>query len=113
MRLVTLMNGAEMLPDPIDLKKPSDKGFFQYRDLSPKVRFAWDENEVADTQRLLGLTDAEADVLPRLGRGVALWKVRQQTFIVDHRLGDREWGIIDTDHSMRASAEGFAQEARV
>ena len=82
-------------------------------DTETRVIYAQSESEVADTQRLLGLTEAEADVLPRLGRGVALWKVRQQTFIVDHRLGDREWGIIDTDHSMRASAEGFAQEARV
>jgi type IV secretory pathway VirB4 component len=82
-------------------------------DTETRVIYAQSEGEVADTQRLLGLTDAEADVLPRLGRGVALWKVRQQTFIVDHRLGDREWGIIDTDHSMRTSIENATEEARV
>ncbi|MEM8925392.1 MAG: ATP-binding protein [Actinomycetota bacterium] len=70
-------------------------------DTETRVVYAQSEGEVADTKRLLGLTDAEAGVLPRLGRGVALWKVRQQTFIVDHRVGDWEWEIIDTDQSMR------------
>jgi type IV secretory pathway VirB4 component len=70
-------------------------------DTETRVVYAQSDGEVADTRRLLGLTDAEAEILPRLGRGVALWKVRQQTFIVDHRVGDREWEIIDTDHSMR------------
>lgn len=74
-------------------------------DTETRVVYAQAEGEVADTKRLLGLTGAEADVLPRLGRGVALWKVRQQTFIVDHRVGDREWEIIDTDHSMRANLD--------
>lgn len=74
-------------------------------DTETRVVYAQSDGEVADTKRLLGLTDAEADVLPRLGRGVALWKVRQQTFIVDHRIGDHEWEIIDTDQSMRANLE--------
>jgi type IV secretory pathway VirB4 component len=74
-------------------------------DTETRVIYAQSEGEVADTKRLLGLTEAEAEVLPRLGRGVALWKVRQQTFIVDHRVGDHEWEIIDTDHSMRAHTD--------
>lgn len=85
-------------------------------DAETRVVYAQSEGEVADTKRLLGLTDAETAVLPRLGRGVALWKVRQQTFIVDHRIGDHEWEIIDTDHSMRASldaAEGRIDTAEV
>ncbi len=74
-------------------------------DTETRVVYAQSDGEVADTRRLLGLTDAEAEVLPRLGRGVALWKVRQQTFIVDHRIGDLEWDIIDTDQSMRANLD--------
>ncbi|MEM9130844.1 MAG: ATP-binding protein [Actinomycetota bacterium] len=74
-------------------------------DTETRVIYAQSDGEVADTKRLLGLTDAESDVLPRLGRGVALWKVRQQTFIVDHRVGEHEWEIIDTDQSMRANLD--------
>jgi type IV secretory pathway VirB4 component len=80
-------------------------------DTETRVVYAQSEGEVADTKRLLGLTDAEAEILPRLGRGVALWKVRQQTFIVDHRVGDREWDIIDTDQSMRADVDDRTREA--
>jgi len=36
--------------------------------------------------------------------------VRQQTFIVDHRVGDREWEIIDTDQSMRANLADRAED---
>lgn len=70
-------------------------------DTETRVVYAQADGEIADTARLLGLTDAEADVLNQLGRGVALWKVRQSTFIVDHRIGGREWDFVDTDHSMR------------
>jgi len=73
-------------------------------DTETRVVYAQSEGEVEDAARLLGLTDTEAELLPRLGRGVALWKVRQETFIVDHRIGDNEWKIIDTDHSMRTGA---------
>ena len=73
-------------------------------DTETRVVYAQSDGEIADTARLLGLTDTEADVLNQLGRGVALWKVRQSTFIVDHRIGTREWDLIDTDHSMRISA---------
>lgn len=79
-------------------------------DTETRVIYAQSEGEVADTKRLLGLTDPEAEVLPRLGRGVALWKVRQQTFIVDHRVGDLEWDIIDTDQSMRANLADHEQD---
>ncbi|MEM7337669.1 MAG: ATP-binding protein [Actinomycetota bacterium] len=82
-------------------------------DTETRVIYAQSDGEVADTRRLLGLTDAEADILPRLGRGVALWKVRQQTFIVDHRLGDQEWDIIDTDQSMRAGAPPHPEQLGV
>jgi len=73
-------------------------------DTETRVIYAQSEGEVEDTKRLLGLTDAEAEVLPRLGRGVALWKIRQQTFVVDHRIGTHEWELIDTDQSMRRVA---------
>ena len=72
-------------------------------DTETRVVYAQSDGEVEDTARLLGLTDSEAAVLPRLGRGVALWKVRQSTFVVDHRIGPAEWSIIDTDQAMRVT----------
>ena len=47
------------LPDAISLKKPSDNGYFKYRDLSPKVRFTWDKNQVADQYHFVMARDFE------------------------------------------------------
>lgn len=56
--------------------------------------------EIETAVRLLGLTDAEAALLPTLPRGRALWKVADRSFLVDHRLSQAEWPIIDTDARM-------------
>jgi hypothetical protein len=48
----------------------------------------------------LGLTDTEAELLPSLDRGVALWKVAQRSFLVEHRIGRAEAMLVDTDSRM-------------
>ena len=69
-------------------------------DSETRVVYAQPPSEVQAAGELLGLTGTEADLLPRLGRGVALWKVGQRSFLVEHRLSPHERGLIDTDHSM-------------
>ena len=56
--------------------------------------------EIDTAVRLLGLTDAEAALLPQLPKGRALWKIGGRSFLVDHRLSADEWPIIDTDQRM-------------
>jgi hypothetical protein len=53
--------------------------------------------EVATTRALLGLTDAEAQVISSLPRGCALWRVGQHSTVVEHRYSDRERSLIATD----------------
>lgn len=60
--------------------------------------------EVEAATRLLGLTDAEAALLPGLPRARALWKIAERSFLVDHRLGPDEWPVIDTDAGMHVGA---------
>jgi hypothetical protein len=43
------------------------------------------------------------DVLPQLRRGIALWKVGQRSFLVQHRLSVMEQRIVDTDAAMTSS----------
>ena len=43
---------------------------------------------------------AEAELLPHLRRGWALWKVGQRSFLVQHRLSSFEREIVDTDARM-------------
>jgi hypothetical protein len=56
--------------------------------------------EVESAGSLLGLTSTEADLLPQLGRGVALWKVGQRSFLVEHHLAATERPLVDTDATM-------------
>lgn len=72
-------------------------------DSETRVIFGQPPSEVESATDLLGLTSTEADLLPRLPRGVALWKVGQRAFLVEHRLGRREQQLVDTDMRMTSS----------
>ncbi len=80
-------------------------------DSETRVIFGQPPSEVQAATELLGLTSTEADLLPRLPRGVALWKVGQRAFLVEHRLGPEERALVDTD--ARMSADGGSQLADV
>ena len=69
-------------------------------DAETRVVLGQSAGEVAATKDLLGLTDTEAELLPSLDRGVALWKVAQRSFLVEHRLGRAEAMLVDTDARM-------------
>ncbi len=64
------------------------------------VSYAQPQAEVARSTELLGLSGAEAELLPQLGRGISLWKVGRQSFLVEHQLSDIERRLIDTDAGM-------------
>ena len=69
-------------------------------DTETKVVYAQPHSEVQATRDLLGLTATEAELLPQLERGVALWKVGERSFLVWHQIGETERALIDTDARM-------------
>jgi hypothetical protein len=69
-------------------------------DSETRVVYAQSPGEARAAQDLLGLTGTEVDLLPRLGRGVGLWKVGRRSFLVEHRLSDFERRLVDTDSAM-------------
>ena len=69
-------------------------------DAETRVVYGQPPGEVRAAQELLGLTSTEADLLTQLPRGVALWKVGMRSFLVEHRLGPAEHGLVDTDARM-------------
>ncbi len=75
-------------------------------DAETKVVFAQAPDQVALARERLGLTSTEAELLPQLARGEALWKVGTRSFLVLHRLSDRERLICDTDGRMVRSGRG-------
>jgi hypothetical protein len=66
-------------------------------DAETKVCYAQPPDQLPQARELLGLTDTEAELLPQLPRGWALWKIGQRSFLVDHLLSGIEEEIVDTD----------------
>jgi hypothetical protein len=94
-----------------DLRAAGAEGSEQQRlaegllsDSETRVIFGQPPSEVAEARDLLGLTATEAEILPHLPRGTALWKVGVRSFLVEHRLGRAEAGLVDTDSAMRVGA---------
>jgi hypothetical protein len=69
-------------------------------DSETRVVYAQAAGELEAAAELLSLSDTEVDLLPQLRRGIALWKVGQRSFLVQHRLGALERRIVDTDAAM-------------
>lgn len=69
-------------------------------DTQTRVLFRQSSDQVADARSLLGLTSTETQVLSRLCRGRALWKVGGHTAVVQHAIGRAERAFCDTDERM-------------
>jgi type IV secretory pathway VirB4 component len=78
-------------------------------DAETRVLYAQAPSEVERARELLGLSDTEADLLPRLPRGQALWKVGTRSFLVEHRLSAAEAALVDTDARMATPARPPAE----
>jgi hypothetical protein len=71
-------------------------------DSETRVVYAQSPGELEAAAELLSLSTTESDLLPQLRRGIALWKVGQRSFLVQHRLSATERRIVDTDAAMSA-----------
>jgi hypothetical protein len=69
-------------------------------DSETRVIYAQSPGELAVASELLSLSSTEAELLPQLRRGVALWKVGQGSFLVQHRLSYMERLLVNTDGAM-------------
>jgi len=75
-------------------------------DSETRVVYGQPPDEVARAGELLGLSTTEAELLPRLQRGVALWKVGRRSFLVQHVLSPSERALVDTDQRMSPDMSG-------
>jgi len=71
-------------------------------DSETRVIYAQSPGELAVASDLLSLSSTEASLLPQLRRGVALWKIGQASFLVQHRLSHVERTLVNTDAAMAA-----------
>lgn len=76
-------------------------------DTQTRVLFRQSTDQVPEARELLGLTPAEAALLPRLCKGRALWKIAGRSAVVQHVVGRAERAFCDTDARMDANPHGF------
>jgi type IV secretory pathway VirB4 component len=69
-------------------------------DTQTRILFRQSSDQIGDARSLLGLTTTEANVLARLCRGRAIWKVGERTAVVQHHIGEAERAFCDTDARM-------------
>jgi hypothetical protein len=71
-------------------------------DTQTRVLFRQASDQLGDARELLGLNPTETELLGRLARGRALWKIAGRTAVVQHRIAAHETEWCDTDTQMRA-----------
>jgi len=67
------------------------------------VCYAQPASELPSLAALLGCSPASLSLLPSLPRGVALWRVAGQSYLVEHLLAAHEHGLVDTDARLRSA----------
>jgi type IV secretory pathway VirB4 component len=69
-------------------------------DADTKVILAQPPDQIEALRNLVGLSATEAELVPTLRRGEALWVVGRRSFLVQHRLSSFERELVDTDARM-------------
>lgn len=72
-------------------------------DTQTRVLFRQSSDQLAEARSTLGLTSKESELLGRLCRGRALWKVGGHTAVVAHHVAPGEAAFCDTDARMFSS----------
>jgi type IV secretory pathway VirB4 component len=70
------------------------------QDTQTQVIFQQPPGELARVRELLGLNAAQMEVISHLPVGTALWRVNRRGFLVEHRLGQEEAWVVDSDERM-------------
>lgn len=90
-----------------DLRSQSDDGTAAAKvsmgllaDTQTRVLFRQSTDQIGEAGAMLGLTSTEAQLLPRLVKGRALWKIAGRSAVVAHTIGAHERGFCDTDAAM-------------
>ena len=96
-----------VLHRPSDLRAAGDEGSRQQRlaeglisDAATIVLYRLKAADVPLATQLFGLSTTQAELLPQLGKGEALWLVGGRCFRVQHVTSEVEWPLVQTDRAM-------------
>jgi hypothetical protein len=61
-----------------------------------RIIYRQEADQLGSTAKTLGLTGTERDLLPGLGLGQGLWRIKERSFVVQHQLHPNELAAFDT-----------------
>ena len=67
-----------------------------------RVVYRQESDQLGSTAAALGLTGTEQSLLPTLGTGQGLWRIKHRSFVVQHQLHPAELELFDTNTKMSA-----------
>lgn len=70
-----------------------------------RIIYRQESDQLGSTAAMLNLTGTEQKMLPQLGAGQGLWRIKDRSFVVQHQLHAAEPTIFDTTARMRDSTE--------
>jgi hypothetical protein len=62
-----------------------------------RIIYRQEADQLGTTAKTLGLTGTERDLLPGLGLGQGLWRIKERSFVVQHQLHPNELAAFDTN----------------
>ncbi len=68
-----------------------------------RIIYRQESDQLGTTATMLNLTGTEQKMLPQLGTGQGLWRIKDRSFVVQHQLHPAELTIFDTTARMRDS----------
>ena len=68
-----------------------------------RVVYRQESDQLGSTAAALGLTGTEQSLLPTLGTGQGLWRIKQRSFVVQHQLHPAELELFDTTGRMNGT----------
>ncbi|MDQ0375950.1 ATP-binding protein [Cellulomonas humilata] len=74
-------------------------------DCSTRIVYRQESDQLSGSAAVLGLTQTETDLLPTLGLGQGLWRIRDRAFVVQHQLTRGEHALFDTTLRMSAGTQ--------
>jgi hypothetical protein len=66
-----------------------------------RIVYRQESDQTTQAAEALGLTGAEKKLLPTLGAGQGLWRIKDRSFVVQHQLHPDELALFDTTARMR------------
>jgi DNA helicase HerA-like ATPase len=69
-------------------------------DCSTRIIYRQEADQLHSAAATLGLTETERALLPTLGVGQGLWRIRERAFVVQHQMTRGEYQLFDTTSRM-------------